>query len=103
MGWDRIVKWLAGAMGALAGLLGETPGRRIGWRMRGDTLTGPECRIEIVTEGVLTRMIQSSPDLENVACHIRRRSDRTRDHVPLWMDCRLFLIDPSHIHKFLHE
>lgn len=23
MGWDRIVKWLAGAMGALAGLLGE--------------------------------------------------------------------------------
>lgn len=76
----------------MAGLLGETPGRRIGWRMRGDTLTGPECRIEIVTEGVLTRMIQSSPDLENVACIIfdefHERSLQTDLGLALTLDAR---------------
>ncbi len=76
----------------MAALLGETPGRRIGWRMRGDTLTGPECRIEVVTEGVLTRMIQSEPDLEDVACIIfdefHERSLQTDLGFALTLDAR---------------
>ncbi len=50
----------------MADMLGEEVGRTIGYRMRGDTRTGKATRIEVVTEGVLTRMIQSDPSLEGV-------------------------------------
>ena len=52
----------------LASLLGETPGAAVGYRIRGDSRPG--ARIEVVTEGVLTRMIQSDPELPGVACLI---------------------------------
>ncbi len=48
----------------IASLLGERPGERAGYRMRMDTNVGPSTRIEVVTEGVLTRMLQSDPALE---------------------------------------
>ncbi|WP_135547392.1 ATP-dependent helicase HrpB [Paenibacillus cymbidii] len=45
---------------------GEAVGGTIGYRVRGDTKVGPHTRIEVVTEGVLTRMLQSDQALEGV-------------------------------------
>ncbi|MBL1378983.1 ATP-dependent helicase HrpB [Zobellella iuensis] len=50
----------------LAQQLGETPGGRIGYRMRGESRSGRHTRLEVVTEGVLTRMLQADPELEGV-------------------------------------
>ncbi|HSQ70514.1 MAG TPA: ATP-dependent helicase HrpB [Steroidobacteraceae bacterium] len=52
----------------MAWLLAEDVGGRIGYRTRLDTRTGPDTVIEVVTEGVLTRMLQHDPALEGVAC-----------------------------------
>ena len=52
----------------LAEGLGERPGQTVGYRMRGDTKTGT--RIEVVTEGILTRMIQSDPALTGIGAVI---------------------------------
>ena len=51
----------------MARSLGESPGATVGWRMRLDTRVGPATRLEVVTEGVLTRMLQHDPALEGVA------------------------------------
>ena len=51
----------------MAQTLGEDAGETVGYRTRFDTRVGPRTRIEVVTEGVLTRMLQSDPDLEGVA------------------------------------
>ncbi len=50
----------------MAHLRGERVGETIGYRMRRDTRVGPKTRIEVVTEGVLTRMLNSDPTLEGV-------------------------------------
>ena len=47
----------------MAETLGEVPGERVGYRMRAAVKSSPETRIEVVTEGILTRMIQSDPEL----------------------------------------
>ncbi|MFI0395611.1 ATP-dependent helicase HrpB [Paracoccus jiaweipingae] len=52
----------------LAAQLGEAPGQRVGYRMRGESTPGT--RIEVVTEGILTRMIQSDPELTGIGCVI---------------------------------
>lgn len=52
----------------LAEQLGEAPGTRVGYRMRGDTRPGT--RIEVVTEGILTRMLQSDPELPGIGAVI---------------------------------
>lgn len=52
----------------LAQQLDEPLGQRVGYRMRGDSVRGS--RIEVVTEGILTRMIQSDPSLEGIGCVI---------------------------------
>ena len=54
----------------IAGLLGETVGGRVGYRMRGETKVSAATRIEVVTEGVLTAMIQRAPDLPGIGCLI---------------------------------
>lgn len=54
----------------MAETLSEPVGKTIGYRMRGEAKTSAATRIEVVTEGILTRMIQSSPDLEGVGCVI---------------------------------
>jgi ATP-dependent helicase HrpB len=51
----------------MAATLGERPGDTVGWRMRLDTRVGPRTRLEVVTEGILTRMLQHDPALEGVA------------------------------------
>jgi len=48
----------------LAEGLGEKPGQTVGYRMRGDSKPGT--RVEVVTEGILTRMVQSDPALTGV-------------------------------------
>ena len=50
----------------MAEMLGENLGETVGYRIRGDSRTGPGCSIEVVTEGILTRMIQSDPELSGV-------------------------------------
>src|SRR5690606_15532499 len=54
----------------MAATLGERPGETVGYRMRLDTKVGPRTRLEVVTEGILTRMLQSDPALEGVAAVI---------------------------------
>ncbi len=51
----------------LAANLGERVGETVGYRMRLDTRVGPRTRLEVVTEGILTRMLQHDPALEGVA------------------------------------
>ncbi|MGA6829403.1 ATP-dependent helicase HrpB [Nitrospira sp. NS4] len=41
----------------------ETVGETVGYRMRLDTKVGPNTRIEVVTEGILTRLLQHDPSL----------------------------------------
>ncbi|MDD1782311.1 ATP-dependent helicase HrpB [Enterovibrio sp. ZSDZ35] len=50
----------------LAKQLGEAVGQTVGLRVRGETRVSDKTRIEIVTEGVLTRMIQTDPELAGV-------------------------------------
>ncbi|MFT6915804.1 MAG: ATP-dependent helicase HrpB [Motiliproteus sp.] len=58
------------AAGFMARERGEQPGGTIGYRSRLDTKVGPNTRIEVVTEGILTRMLQSDPALEGIGCVI---------------------------------
>lgn len=51
----------------LAELLNEKPGETVGYRMRAQSCVGPTTRLEVVTEGVLTRMIQRDPELSGVS------------------------------------
>jgi ATP-dependent helicase HrpB len=50
----------------MARTLGEEVGRTVGHRMRMDTRVSRATRIEVVTEGVLTRMLQQDAALEGV-------------------------------------
>lgn len=50
----------------LASELGEQVGQTVGYRIRLDSKVGPNTRIEVVTEGILTRRLQSDPALEGV-------------------------------------
>ncbi|MEH6567848.1 MAG: ATP-dependent helicase HrpB [Halioglobus sp.] len=50
----------------MAQLLGEKPGETVGYRIRLDTCVSEKTRIEVITEGILTRMLQSDPALEGV-------------------------------------
>jgi len=51
----------------LAELINEKPGETVGYRMRAETCVGPHTRLEVVTEGILTRMIQRDPELTGVS------------------------------------
>ncbi|SCB79003.1 ATP-dependent helicase HrpB [Kosakonia oryziphila] len=50
----------------LAELLNEKPGETVGYRMRAETCVGPNTRLEVVTEGILTRLIQQDPELTGI-------------------------------------
>jgi len=54
----------------MAETLGETVGATVGYRIRGEAKSSARTRIEVVTEGILTRMIQSDPELPGVGCLI---------------------------------
>ena len=50
----------------LASQLGEPVGRTVGYRIRGEVKVTNNTRLEIVTEGILTRMLQNHPELLDV-------------------------------------
>ncbi|MBE5190758.1 ATP-dependent helicase HrpB [Vibrio parahaemolyticus] len=50
----------------LAEQLGAQVGQRVGYRVRGETKVSASTQLEIVTEGVMTRMIQNDPELDGV-------------------------------------
>ncbi|THJ24773.1 MAG: ATP-dependent helicase HrpB [Nitrospira sp. CG24E] len=51
----------------MASTLGESVGETVGYRMRLDTKVGPKTRIEVVTEGILARLLQNDPALSAYA------------------------------------
>jgi ATP-dependent helicase HrpB len=58
------------AAGFMARLRGETVGETVGYRVRMETRVSSRTRLEVVTEGVLTRMLQHDPSLDGVAAVI---------------------------------
>lgn len=50
----------------MASIIGEKVGETIGYRVRMDSKVGPNTIIEVVTEGILIRQLQSDPELRNV-------------------------------------
>jgi ATP-dependent helicase HrpB len=52
----------------MAASLGEPVGERVGFRVRLESRISARTRIEVVTEGVFTRMILDDPGLDHVAC-----------------------------------
>ena len=55
------------AAARMAATLGEAVGETVGYRVRMDTRVSARTRIEVVTEGVFTRMILDDPGLDGVA------------------------------------
>ncbi|MGB0909737.1 MAG: ATP-dependent helicase HrpB [Nitrospirales bacterium] len=49
----------------MAHTLGEQVGKTVGYRTRMDTCIGPTTRIEVVTQGILTRLLQKDSSLDN--------------------------------------
>lgn len=83
--WLLAAPWLAGkkillleprrvAARALARyaarLLGEDVGQTVGYRMRQESAISARTRLEIITEGVLTRRLLADPELPDVGCVI---------------------------------
>ena len=54
------------AAGFMARQLGEEVGATVGYRVRFDSRVGPSTRIEVVTEGILARMLQDDPMLDGI-------------------------------------
>lgn len=50
----------------MAQRLGERVSRTVGYRIRGDAVVSDRTRLEVVTEGILTRMLHTKPDLPGV-------------------------------------
>jgi len=50
----------------MAQMLGEEVGNTVGYRIRLDNCVSDRTRIEVITEGILTRRLQSDPSLEGV-------------------------------------
>ncbi|MCL7366955.1 ATP-dependent RNA helicase [Streptomyces ardesiacus] len=61
----------------MAWLLGERPGGRVGYTVRGERVVGPRARVEVVTTGVLLQRLQRDQELTGVdavvldECHER--------------------------------
>jgi ATP-dependent helicase HrpB len=76
----------------MAFLLGEEVGATAGYVTRDDRATGPTTRIEVVTEGVLTRRIQRDPSLRGTAAvvfdELHERNLQTDLGLALTLDAR---------------
>jgi ATP-dependent helicase HrpB len=51
----------------MAQLLGEEVGKTVGYRIRFETIVTETTKIEVVTEGILNKMMDSDPELKDVA------------------------------------
>jgi len=54
----------------MAAQLGENTGQRVGYRVRLESRVSRETRVEIITEGILTRRLIADPELTGVSCVI---------------------------------
>ncbi|MEQ6202391.1 ATP-dependent helicase HrpB [Sulfitobacter sp. HNIBRBA2951] len=54
----------------MAQTLGEKAGQTVGYRVRGASVVSDQTRIEVVTEGILTRMIQDNAELPGIGAVI---------------------------------
>ena len=54
----------------MAETLGEPVGQTVGYRVRGQAKVSKDTQVEVVTEGILTRMLQSEPDLPGIGAVI---------------------------------
>ena len=91
----------------MAAAFGERVGETVGYRVRQDTRIGVNTRIEVVTEGVLTRMLQEDPSLEGVGVIIFDEFHERNLHSDLGLalaleaqdvlreDLRLLVMSPS--------
>lgn len=90
-----------GAAARMAATLGEKLGETVGLRARLNTAVGPRTRIEVVTEGVFTRMILDDPMLEGVgAVLLDEFHERSLDAdlaLALALDCQRGLRDDLRI------
>ena len=57
----------------MASELGEKVGETVGYRIRLDSKVGPKTRIEVVTEGILARRLQSDPSLDGVGLVMKKK------------------------------
>ena len=55
------------AAGFMAEQLGERVGQCVGYRVRGDSQVSRHTRLEVVTQGILTRILQDDPTLDGIA------------------------------------
>src|SRR5690606_30448137 len=69
----------------MASLLGEKTGDSIGYRVRFENETSSRTRIEVVTEGILTRMLHQDNALEDVGIVIFDEFHERRLHTDLSM------------------
>lgn len=76
----------------MASLLGEEVGRTVGYRMRLDSRVSASTRLVVVTEGVLTRLMQDDPELQGVGCllfdEFHERSLHADLGLALALDCQ---------------
>ena len=85
----------------MSSLLGQETGESVGYRTRGDTRISSSTQIEVVTEGVLTRMLHDAPDLPGVGLVIfdefHERSLQADLGLALALDVQLHLRDDLRI------
>ncbi len=68
----------------MAQTLGEQVGGTIGYAIRFDTKSSAKTRIEVVTEGILTRRIQSDPGLDRRVPWSSSTSSMSGASMPTW-------------------
>lgn len=77
----------------LAQQLGEEVGQRVGYRVRGENRVSRATQLEIVTEGIMTRMLQNDPELDGVDVLIfdefHERSIHADTALALALECSL--------------
>jgi len=56
-----------GAARRMSSVLGEETGETVGYRVKNDQKTSRSTKIEVITEGILIRMIQTDPSLEGIS------------------------------------
>ena len=85
----------------MAWLMGESVGDTVGYRIRFESRASERTRIEVVTEGVLTRMLLDDPALEGIAAVVfdefHERSLNTDEAFALTRQCQQLLRDDLRI------
>jgi len=75
----------------MAETLGERVGQTVGYRIRGETKAGRDTRVEVITEGILTRMLLADPGLDGVGAVVFDEVHERSIHVDLGLALALEL------------